>query len=165
MREVLGPVPVIVRIMPNLGVELGAGAVAFASEPGAPAATVSAVLGLLRPLGSVEVVPEDLFDAVTAVSGSGPAFLALAVESLEDGAVAAGLSRPAARAAVRRSMLDTARLLTQYSDSPERLREQAVRAGRVDPTALGLLEERGVRSAYRRAVEAAVQRSREMRKA
>ena len=110
MRGILGPGPTLFRIMPNLGVELGVGAVALAHEPGASGAEVQSVRALLQPLGLVEVLPENQFDAVTGVSGSGPAFLALAIESLEDGAVAVGLSRALARRLVRQTALATAEL-------------------------------------------------------
>ncbi|OFW65070.1 MAG: hypothetical protein A2Y74_07395, partial [Actinobacteria bacterium RBG_13_63_9] len=165
IRGVLGPRPGLFRIMPNLGVEVGAGAVAVAEERDAPAAAVETVLALFRPLGLVEVLSEELFDVVTAVSGSSPAFLAVAIESLEDGAVAAGLSRAAARTAVRQAALTTARVLPQYADSPAELREHLVATGEVDPAAMKLLEERGVRLTFRRAVEAAIERSRQMRNA
>jgi pyrroline-5-carboxylate reductase len=165
LRGILGAGPALFRIMPNLGVELGAGAVALASEPDVPPATVETVLALLRPLGLVEAVPEDLFDVVTAVSGSSPAFLAIAIEGLEDGAVAAGLSRQMARKVVRQAALATARLLPEYSHSPAELRENLALDSESDQAAMRLLEGRGVRLAFQRAVEAAMERSRQMRKA
>jgi pyrroline-5-carboxylate reductase len=163
MRGILGPRPGLFRIMPNLGVELGEGAIAVASEPAAPDAALRVVVGLLEPLGLVEVVSEDMFDAVTAVSGSGPAFLAVAVESLEDGAVAAGLSRVLARRLVRQAALAMARLLPLYADSPGELGADLASIGDLDPAVMGMLEERGVRSAFQQAVEAAAGRGRELR--
>lgn len=165
MRTVLGPGPALFRIMPNLGVEFGVGAVALASEPAADEADIQAVMKLLEPLGYVEAVPEDLLDVVTAVSGSGPAFLALAIEALEDGAVAAGLSRPAARTLVRQAALTTARLLPLYSDSPFELRKHLTESGDMDPAGVEVLEDREVRSAFRRAVDTAMERSRRLQDA
>jgi pyrroline-5-carboxylate reductase len=162
MRGIVGPGPALFRIMPNLGVELGVGAVALAHEPGASQAEVQAMLELLEPLGLVEALPEDKFDAVTGVSGSGPAFLALAMESLEDGAVAAGLSRALARRLVRQTALATARLLPFYSDSPAELRAHLAAAGDIDRQGMEALERRDVRAAFRQAVEAAVARSRKL---
>jgi pyrroline-5-carboxylate reductase len=155
LRGAVGPGPQVVRIMPNLGVEVGAGAVVVAVEPGSPTATLESMLTLFRPLGLVEVLPEETFDAVTAVSSSSPAFLAVAIEALEDGAVAAGLSRAAARTVVRQAALAVA---TDASDGPV--------AGTAGPVAVAarLLEERGVRSAFRRAVGAAVERSRQIQR-
>jgi pyrroline-5-carboxylate reductase len=165
LRGRLGEGPALFRIMPNLGVELGAGAIAFATESDAPLATVTAMKALLGPLGMVEEVPEGLFDVVTAVSGSGPAFLALAVESLEDGAVAAGLSRSVAREVIRKAALDTAALLPHHSDSAATLVRHLLSTGSADPEAMKVLEDRGVREAFQAAVGAAMRRSREMGKA
>lgn len=160
MRAAIGPGPVLLRIMPNLGVELGVGAVALAAEPGTAQSDVAVIMELLGPLGHVEAVPEELLDVVTALSGSGPAFLALAMEGLEDGAVAAGLSRAAARMVVREAALEVARLLPRHEDSPGGLRERLLADGDLDGTALDLVEARDVRAAFRRAVQAALERSR-----
>lgn len=165
MRGLLGEGPALFRIMPNLGVELGAGVIAFATEPEAHAATATAMKTLLGPLGMVEEVPEDMFDVVTAVAGSGPAFLALAVESLEDGVVAAGLSRAVAREVIRKAALDTAALLPQHSDSAAMLARHLLSTGSADPEAMKLLEERRVGLAFQGAVGAAMRRSRQMGKA
>ena len=161
MRGVLGPGPSLLRIMPNLGVSLGAGAIALASEPSTLASTEQLVGGLLEPLGLVVVVPESALDAVTAVSGSGPAFLALVLESLEDGAVAAGLPRATARTLVRETALATARLLPLHSDSPAELRAHL--GAEADLVGLNVLEGRQVRSAFQKAVESALERSRSLR--
>ena len=155
LRSAIGREPELLRIMPNLGVEVGAGVVAVAVEPGVSPAMLETVLALFRQLGLVEILPEEWFDAVTAVSGSSPAFLAVAIEGLEDGAVAAGLSRAAARRVVRQAALATA------TAAPA---EEVAVAGEPCGAALRLLEERGLRQAFRRAVEAAVERSRQMQK-
>jgi len=162
MRAAVGPVPALFRIMPNLGVALGAGAVAIACER---TATVSAqtVMELAGRLGYAEVVSEAAFDAVTAVSGSGPAFIAILLESLEDGAVAVGLPRPLARTLVRQTALATAMLLPLYEDSPARLREHMIASHVVSPSDLKVLDDREVRLALQRAVEAAVERSGKLR--
>ncbi|MBN1632337.1 MAG: pyrroline-5-carboxylate reductase [Thermoleophilia bacterium] len=163
MRGILGPGPALYRIMPNLGVELGVGAVALAHEPDAPAAEVEPVRRLLEPLGWVEILPEDKFDAVTGVSGSGPAFLALAIESLEDGAVAVGLSRALARRLVRQTALATAESLSDCSNSPAELRGRLNASGELYRRGMETLEQKGLREAFQKAVEAAVERSRQLR--
>lgn len=160
LRAMLGGRPALVRIMPNLGVEYGVGAVAVATEPGADQQVGAKVVELLRPLGLAEVLPEEMIDAVTAVSGSGPGFLALAVESLEDGAVAGGIPRPLARSLVRQAAADMARLLEQYGHSPAKLHEHLEKTGRPFTRGMDTLEERGVRFAFQQAVEAAVEKSR-----
>ena len=98
IRDATGPKPALFRVMPNLGVEVGAGMVAVSAEPGAQrAGALEQVVGLFDSLGAALVVPESMLDTVTALSGTGPALLALALEGLEDGGVAAGLPRASAR--------------------------------------------------------------------
>ena len=164
LREVLGPGPALLRIMPNLAVEVGAGAVAVAAEPNISSDVVDVMLRLLQPLGSVEVVPEELFDLATAVAGSSPAFFAVAIEALEDGAVAAGLSRAAARAVVRRAALSAAARLPARPDAPGESGPDSDHGEEADPMVARLLEERKVRLAFRQAVEAAMEHSRRMGK-
>jgi pyrroline-5-carboxylate reductase len=164
LREALGPGPALFRIMPNLAVELDAGAVAVAAEPGVAPAAQARVLELFRLLGLVEVISEELFDVVTAVSGSSPAFLALAVEGLEDGAVMVGMSRAEARRVVRQAALQTAGQLAEHSDSPAELRQHLVSSGQVAPETIEFLEQKKLRLAFREAVAAAMERSRQMRK-
>jgi pyrroline-5-carboxylate reductase len=160
LRAMVGRDTALMRIMPNLGVEYGVGAVAVAAEPGTAPATVAMVTRLLAPLGLAEVLPEEMIDAVTAVSGSGPGFLALAIESMEDGAVAAGLARPLARSLVRQAALECAGLLSDHSDSPQGLRDHLATTAPLLGHGIDTLERRGVRSAFQQAVEAAVGRSR-----
>lgn len=167
MRTILGQECGLLRIMPNLGVGLGVGSVAIAAEPSASVTCVEAVVRLLERLGLVEVVSESLLDVVTAVSGSGPAFFALALESLEDGAVAVGLSRAVARRLTRQTALATAQLLSRYGDSPAHLRLQLATEGcagwnKMDQAGLDVLESREVRLAFQRAVEVAAERSRQL---
>jgi pyrroline-5-carboxylate reductase len=144
IRAILGPGPGLFRVMPNLGVELGVGAIAIAAEPGTAETEVQVVLGLFSSLGVTESVPEDMLDAVTALSGSGPAFLALAVEALEDGAVASGLPRDTARRMVRQTARVTAEHPSLHAD---------------------VLAKREIRSAFRQAIESALERSRRLRDA
>jgi pyrroline-5-carboxylate reductase len=163
IRRASGPRPVLFRVMPNLGVEVGAGMVAVSAEPGADPDVQQRVVDLFAALGSAVVVPESMLDTVTAVSGTGPALLALAMEGLEDGGVAAGLPRSSARVFARAAMLGAARMLVAGDGPAEELLRRlelpsdALRAG------VGVLEERGVRAAFMEAVEAAARRAKEMR--
>jgi pyrroline-5-carboxylate reductase len=160
LRVLTGPRPSLFRIMPNLGVELTVGVIAVAGEQGTDQAVVDGLLALLDPLGLAQVLPEEMIDVATAVGGSGPGFLALAIEALEDGAVAAGLTRPLARSLVRRAAFDATVLLGEHSDSPGELKEHLATTGQLFTPGMGTLESRGVRSAFQQAVEAAVERSR-----
>lgn len=164
LRQTVGPGPAVFRVMPNLAAELGAGAVALAAEPDVEAALLERVLALFGRSAVAAVLPEDLFDVFTAVAGSSPAFLALAVEGLEDGAVAAGLGRADARRVVRQAALETAGLLGDHADSAAALGESLVESGEVSATVAGLLRERSLDLAFRDAVAAAMERSRQMRK-
>jgi pyrroline-5-carboxylate reductase len=121
------------------------------------------VVDLFGILGLAVVVPESMMDAVTAVSGTGPALLAIALEGLEDGGVAAGLPRSLARAFARRAMLGTARMLVAGNQPAAELRQRLAPAGDPLHDGLDVLEERGVRLAFQEAVEAASQRARQMR--
>jgi pyrroline-5-carboxylate reductase len=121
------------------------------------------VVELFSVLGLTVVLPESMLDAVTAVSGTGPALLALALEGLEDGGVAAGLPRTLAQTFCRRAALGVGRILTGGDGAARDLRDLLLPAG--DPLAEGVkvLEERGVREAFERAVEAAYARAAELR--
>jgi pyrroline-5-carboxylate reductase len=163
IRRMSGPRPALFRVMPNLGVELGAGTIAVAAEPGASRDTERLVIDLFRVLGLTVAVPEDMLDAVTAVSGTGPALLAIALEGLEDGGVAAGLPRSFARTFARRAMLGAARILVAGDESEGELQGRLSPCGDPLHDGLDVLEERGVRLAFQQAVEAASERARQMR--
>ena len=162
IRRILGPGPALLRIMPNLGVGLGVGAVAVAPEPGTPEKTVQAVLRLLEVLGLAEVTEEGLLDAYTAVSGSGPAFLALAIEGLEDGAVSLGLTRSFARSLVRNQLLQAVRLMQLRSCSSAELAEEIRASDDVAGAGMDVLEARQVRAAFALAVATALERCRHL---
>lgn len=160
LRAGLGPAPRLFRMMPNLAVAAGAGVVALAPESGTADESVRRVAGLLEPLGLVEVLPERHFDAVTAVTGSGPGFVSLVVEGLEDGAVQAGLPRGVARRFVRQMLSGTAALLAGDGSSAADLKDAVASPGGTTIAGLAVLEERAVRGALIRAVEAATARGR-----
>ena len=110
----------------------------------------------------VELMGEDLFDAVTAASGSSIAFLALALEGMEDGAVRAGLPRSTARAFVRQTALAGALLLRGHEGSAADIKDQVSSPAGTTIAGLAVLEDSGVRGAFLRAIEEAAERSREM---
>jgi len=164
IREAAGTKPALFRVMPNLGVEVGAGMVAVSAEPGATAdRALEEVVAVFDALGMAVVVPEDMLDTVTALSGTGPALLALALEGLEDGGVAAGLPRSQARMFARRAMLGAARRLVAGEGSAEDLVSALVPSGDTLEEGLHVLEQRSVRSAFEEAVVVAAQRARDMR--
>lgn len=167
LREACGdPLPLF-RIMPNLAVSVGEGVVALAAEERpadaeAVAGHLAALRALFACLGVVEILPERYFDVVTAVTGSGPGFLAVVLEALEDGAVRAGLPRRVARSFVRQTAVGTGRLLQADAGSAAALKDRVSSPGGTTIAGLAVLEDRGVRGALLRAVEAAADRGRQL---
>ncbi|OBI08011.1 pyrroline-5-carboxylate reductase [Mycolicibacter heraklionensis] len=162
----------VVRVMPNTPVKVGAGASALAKGRFASNEQVSEVAALFECVGTVAIVPEDQMDAVTAVSGSGPAYFFLVVEALVDAGVAAGLSRQAATELAVQTMAGSAQMLLERQDgaeaggidtSPAHLRAMVTSPGGTTAAALRELEAGGLRSAIDRAVQAAKTRSEQLR--
>ena len=150
------------RVMPNLAVAYGEGVVALAPEEGTPPEAVTRMEHLLAGLGLVRALSEHHFDAVTALTGSGPGFLALVLEGLEDGGVQAGLPRDVARAFVQQTALGAALLLREESLSAATLKDRVSSPGGTTIVGLAILEDRGVRGALLRAVQAATERCRQL---
>src|SRR5690606_10753258 len=107
-------------------------------------------------------VPETSLDAVTGLSGSGPAYVFLVAEALTDAGVLNGLPRPVADALVRQTLLGAAQLLAGSDDGPEALRAAVTSPAGTTAAGLQVLEERAVRAALIDAVSAAAERSREL---
>ena len=156
-----GGVPVV-RAMPNTPALVGCGASAISPGTTAGDEDLDWAEGVLSAVGTVERVPERLLDAVTGVSGSGPAYLYLVVEALVDAGVAVGLPRPVSRALVRQTVLGSARLLVESGEEPEVLRAAVTSPGGTTAAGLGVLESRAVRGAFLEAVAAATARSTEL---
>lgn len=150
----------VVRTMPNLAVRHGAGVVGVAAGD-MPAATRDRVMGLLAPLGAVVEVPERLFPVVTALAGSGPGFMALIAEALEEGAVAAGLPRADARTMAAGVIAGTAALLADGGD-PATLRQRVSSPAGTTIEGLQVLEAGAVRAHIAGAVRAAARRAGEL---
>ena len=153
-----GDVPVV-RAMPNTPALVGCGASAISPGTSARDEDLDWAAGVLSAVGTVERVPERLLDAVTGLSGSGPAYLYLVVEALVDAGVAVGLPRPVSRALVRQTVLGSARLLVESGEEPEVLRAAVTSPGGTTAAGLRVLETRAVRGAFLEAVAAAAARS------
>ncbi len=152
----------VIRAMPNMGALVRAAATAIAAGTSAGPADVEWAAGILRSVGTVVEVPERLLDAVTGLSGSGPAYLFLVAEAMTDAGVMSGLPRPVAAELVMNTLLGAARLLTETGQSPEALRAAVTSPAGTTAAGLRQLEARGVRSAFIEAVGAAVERSRDL---
>jgi len=150
----------LVRTMPNLAVRHGAGVVAVATR-GVDEAGTALVRDLMAPLGAVVALPESLFAAATAVAGSGPGLVAVVAEGLEEGAVAAGLTRPQAREMVAAVLAGTAALLADGTD-PALLRQRVSSPAGTTIAGVAVLERGAVRAHMADAVLAAAARAGEL---
>ena len=150
----------VVRAMPNTPARVGAGASAVAPGRNATEADLAWAEEVLGAVGTVVRVPEGQLDAVTGLSGSGPAYVFLVAEALIEAGVLAGLPRPTSRALAVQTLVGAAQLLAGSTDTPEVLRAQVTSPGGTTAAGLRTLEAAGVRSAVMEAVMAATERSR-----
>jgi pyrroline-5-carboxylate reductase len=164
LERILGHVPVV-RAMPNTPALVRAGASAIAGGSFADDADLDWADEVLGSVGVVVRVGEDQLDAVTGLSGSGPAYVFLVTESLIEAGVLAGLPRPVAELLARQTLLGSARLLLESGDDEASLRAAVTSPGGTTAAGLRVLEREGVRSALLDAVEAATRRSQELGRA
>jgi pyrroline-5-carboxylate reductase len=162
LEAALGPDIPVVRAMPNTPALVGAGAAAIAPGTAAGEDEVAWAESILGAVGTVVRVGEPLLDAVTGLSGSGPAYVFLLVEALVEGGVLAGLPRPVSAALATQTVLGAARLLDESPDGPEALRAAVTSPAGTTAAGLRALERGGVRAAVIDAVMAATERSREL---
>ena len=152
----------VVRAMPNTPALVGAGAAAIAGGTAATDDDLAWAAGLLSSVGTVVRVPERLLDAVTGLSGSGPAYVFLVAEALIDAGVLVGLPRATSSALVVQTLFGAARLLAESEQGPESLRAAVTSPGGTTAAGLRALEARAVRGAFLEAVQAATERSRDL---
>jgi pyrroline-5-carboxylate reductase len=153
---------VALRAMPNTPALIGAGASAVAAGSGAAPDDVAWASGVLAAVGTVVTVPESLLDAVTGLSGSGPAYVFLLAEAMVDAGVLVGLPRATARDLAVQTLLGSARLLAETGDAPEVLRAGVTSPGGTTASGLRALEKAGWRSAVLDAVTAATERAHQL---
>ena len=152
----------VVRVMPNLPCSIGQGAAGIALGEGASEDDAALARTLFCEIGIVVDVPETLMDAVTAVSGSGPAYVFLLAESMIEGGIHAGLAPETADVLVRQTLLGASMLLAQDQRSAGELREAVTSKGGTTAAALELMNERHVQIAIADAVVAARDRGKEL---
>jgi pyrroline-5-carboxylate reductase len=160
-RRIAPSVPVV-RAMPNAPATVHEGIAGICAGAHARDEHLAAAEEVLSHLGAVVRVPERYMDAVTAVSGSGPAYFALLAEAMIEAGILLGLSREITTQLVVQTMLGTAKLLRDEAMHPVELREAVTSPGGTTIRAIRELERAGVRAAFLNAIQAAMERSQEL---
>ena len=154
----------VIRVMPNTPATVGVGMTAIASGTKAQEQHIQQAKSIFTAVGEVVEVPESSMDAVTGLSGSGPAFVALAIEALADGGVASGLPRAIALQLATQTVLGTATLVKETEIHPGVLKDRVTSPGGTTIAGVAKLESLKFRSALIEAVKTATARSRELGK-
>jgi pyrroline-5-carboxylate reductase len=152
----------IVRAMPNTPATVGAGITAIAGGQRTQPHHLELAQRIFQAVGEVLTVPEAQMDAVTGLSGSGPGFVAIMIEALTDGGVAAGLPRPVAARLALQTVRGTAQLLQETGLHPAELKDRVTSPGGTTIAGIAQLEQAGFRSAVIAAVQTAYQRSQQL---
>lgn len=159
----LGSAGAVVRCMPNTPALLGVGATGLYATPSTTATQRAAAEAVLGAVGlCVWIEDESQMDAVTALSGSGPAYVFLLAEAMQDAAIAVGLPVEAARQLTRQTLLGAARMLTEGEETAATLRQRVTSPGGTTQAALESFEADGFRAAVERAIAAAQRRGAEL---
>jgi len=155
----------VVRAMPNTPALVGAGATALCAGPRASASDVEFARSLFDACGRSVVVDETHMDAVTGLSGSGPAYVYRFAEAMLAGGIAAGLPGPMARQLTIQTLVGAAAMLKESGEPPETLRARVSSPGGTTLAGLSELEHRGFKEAIAAAIIAATRRSQELGRA
>ena len=162
LSDALGGEHPVVRTMPNTPMLVDAGATAIAGGAHAGQEHLDVVRRMFEAVGTVEQVPEHLMDAVTGLSGSGPAYVYMLVEALTDAGVKQGLYRPVAFRLATQTVLGAARLVSETGKHPAILRDEVTTPGGTAIAAIAELESHGLRTMFINAVATATARSKEL---
>ncbi|MGH7306914.1 MAG: pyrroline-5-carboxylate reductase [Candidatus Rokuibacteriota bacterium] len=152
----------LIRVMPNAPALVLEGVTAIAKADGLEPDDLDTAGEIFSAVGRVVVLDESLMDAVTGLSGSGPAYVAVMVESLADGGVRMGLDRITAMTLATQTVLGAAKLLLETGMHPGALKDMVSSPGGTSIAGIAALEEGGIRTTFIKAVERATQRSREL---
>jgi pyrroline-5-carboxylate reductase len=164
LEAALGGEPAVVRAMPNTPALVGAGVTAMSGGSCATSQDLAWAEDVLSAVGTVVRLPERLLDAVTGLSGSGPAYFFLVAEALMEAGVQMGLTRDVSRTLVVGTMRGSATLLQETGRDPEALRAMVTSPAGTTAAGIRTLEARAVRSAFMEAVAAATERSRNLQR-
>ena len=164
MEKLTGGVCRIIRTMPNTPSLVGKGAAAFSLGPRCEDADRDAVQSILGAVGLAVEVPERLIDAVTGLSGSGPAYIYMVIEAMADGGVQEGLPRTDALKLAAQTVAGAAAMVLETGLHPAVLKDMVTSPGGTTIAGLAALEEGAIRSSFIAAVSAAVARAKELGK-
>jgi pyrroline-5-carboxylate reductase len=162
IHSILGKYPRLIRVMPNTPALVLQGVTAIAKTPGLDVEDLETAQEIFAAVGKVVVLDEEQLDAVTGLSGSGPAYVAIVIESLADGGVKMGLDRATAITLATQTVLGAATLLSETGMHPGALKDMVSSPGGTTIAGIAALEEGGIRTTFIRAVERATLRSREL---
>jgi pyrroline-5-carboxylate reductase len=152
----------IIRVMPNTPCLIGASATAFALGKNATDADGQLVFQLFHAVGKVFQLDEKYLDAVTGLSGSGPAYVYMVIEALSDGGVKMGLPRDVATTLAAQTVMGAAKMVLETGQHPSQLKDAVTSPGGTTIEGISKLEECGLRSAMINAVEAATLKSKKL---
>jgi pyrroline-5-carboxylate reductase len=152
----------LIRVMPNTPALVLEGVTAIARSDGLHEGDLETAQEMFGAVGRVVVLDEEAMDAVTGLSGSGPAYVAIIIESLADGGVKMGLDRATAMTLAAQTVLGSAKLILETGTHPAQLKDMVASPGGTTIAGIAALEEGGVRRTFIGAVERATQRSREL---
>lgn len=152
----------VVRVMPNTACLVGQGISALALGASVDQRELVTAEGILSSVGKVLVMPESMLDAVTALSGSGPAYVYLIIEALIDAGVRVGLPRDISKELVLQTMSGSVAMVRETEKHPAQLKDMVTSPGGTTVAALEILEKSGLRGAFIEAVRAAWERSKEL---
>jgi pyrroline-5-carboxylate reductase len=162
--ELTAPDTRIIRVMPNTPCLIGASAAGYSPGANATADDIALVDRLFNAVGKAFKLSEHLLDAVTGLSGSGPAFVYLMIEAMSDGGVRAGLPREVATALAAQTVLGSARMVLETGLHPGQLKDMVASPAGTTIAGLHALERGGVRAALMDAIVAASNRATELGK-
>ncbi|KAI4457849.1 pyrroline-5-carboxylate reductase [Holotrichia oblita] len=154
----------VIRVMPNLPMMIGEGCTAYCPGKNVSAEDVSVVKKILEVSGVCEMIPENHMNAVTALSGAGPAFVYLMIEALSDGAVKMGLHRDMATKFAVQTVLGAAKMVKMTGKHTGELKDEVCSAGGSTIAGIHALEKAGVRGGIMNALEASATRASELGK-
>ena len=162
IEEALGSDARVIRVMPNTPALIGQGASAYALGTHATASDSELAASLLASVGTVAEVPEKLLDAVTGLSGSGPAYVYTIIEALADGGVLCGLPKDKAVQLAAQTVAGAANMVLSTGEHPAALRDQVTSPGGTTIAGLQTIEAGNLRATLIDAVEAACSRSKQL---